>query len=193
MGKKRYVAASAAVVIVCVLAASIGYSQFSSLKAQKDELINQNTALQAQNSTLQAQIQELQLQNREQQDRLSDYTYQLALEPPLKVEMTDAYCSRAWSPIGGVTGSFPANVTITNSDVVPLCGLTVSFRFIDKSSGGLVGYDMTLKVDRINAGESRVVNGSALANIDTNVNSLACKITLSKNNLTLDTWIQELT
>ncbi len=192
MDKKTFVASTVVIVVVCLSVSAFFYCQISSLQTQKDQLTRQATALQEQNSTLQAQLAELQLQNREQQERLSDYTLQLVLQRHLNVEIIGAYCSGGWSPLGGVTVSYPANATIANRDVVPLYGLVISFRFVDRDSGRQIGEEMTIKVDRINAGESKVAVGSVLASLNTNVDNAVCKIVLSKGDIVLDQWTQEL-
>lgn len=191
MGKKSLVAISAIVIVVSVVVTLILFSQLSDLRTQNDALAEQNAVLQAQNNTLEVQLKEQQLQNREQQDRLNDYTAELAHARSLKVEITDAHASRGWSPLGGVTGTYPANVTIVNHDVVPLYGLKMSFRFFDTSTNSLFGYESAVKVD-ITAGETKTVEGNALANIDTNMDSLVCRITVYAGNTVLDTWTQEL-
>jgi hypothetical protein len=192
MSKKSFAAIIAIAIVACLAVTLVFYSQLSILKTQNDALTQQNTALQTQNSALQTQLKEQQLQNREQQDRLNDYTAQLAQARSLKVEITGASASRGWSPLGGVTGSYPANATIVNRDVVPLYGLKVTFRFFDLGTNSLVGYDSAITVDRIAAGETKEVAGSALANIDTNMDGLVCKITLYAGSTVLDTWTQQL-
>jgi hypothetical protein len=193
MGKKSIVAVLVVAIVVCLCVAFVFYIQFSNLQAEKDELTLQNIALQTQNNTLQKQITELQLQNRERQDRLSDLTYQLALERHLRVEITDAYCNRGWSPLGGLTVSHPANITILNSDAVPLFGLTATFRFINRDSGVLIGQEGVSKVDRVDVGERRVIMGYAYTVVGPGIDdNTVCKITLSKSDRILDEWLQEL-
>jgi hypothetical protein len=191
MGKKSLAAVIVVATVACLVVTLVLYSQLSTLKTQNDMLTEQNMMLQTQNSTLQAQLKEQQLQNCEQQDRLNDYTAQLAHARSLKVEITDARASRGWYPLGGVTGTYPANATIANRDVVPLYGLKVSFRFFDPSTNSLVGYEHSVSFD-IAAGETKEVVGSALANIDTNMDGLVCRITVYAGDVILDTWTQQL-
>jgi len=163
------------------------YSQFS-IQTQVNELKNKNIELQTQNDTLQIQLKDLQQQYREQQDRLSDLTYQLALERHLRVEITQGYCSRGWYAYGGVTVSHPANVTVVNYDVAPLFGLTATFQFVDENSGAQIGREGVMEIERLDVGESQVVNGSVLVELNVNVDNAVCKITISKGSLFLFQW-----
>ncbi len=170
---------TAVIVILSVISIAI-YSQFGELQAKVNQLETQNIELSTQNSTLQAQMNELQTLN---QEDLSEFTYQLALERHLNVKITQAYWNKGWYPLGGVTVSHPVNVTIHNSDVLPLCGLTAKFCFFDKESGAQIGQQGTFNIDRINAGETLVVNGSAYttlnADMDDGTANAVCKISIS--------------
>jgi len=55
------------------------YSQIGKLQSEASYLKTQNSQLQDNNTALQIQIEDQQNQNQEKQDRLKDYTYQLAL------------------------------------------------------------------------------------------------------------------
>ncbi|XHH08832.1 MAG: hypothetical protein ACFCUE_14885 [Candidatus Bathyarchaeia archaeon] len=169
------------------------YSQLGSLQAQVTDLKNQNTELQTQNSTLQAQLNALQRQNGEQQDRLSDLTGQLAFERHLKVEISEAFCSRGWYAFGGVTVSYPANVTVVNEDVVPLFGLTAIFMFVDKDNGRQIGRECVTEIERLDVKENLVVNGSVLVELNVNVDNAVCKITVAKGSIVIDEVTQDLT
>ena len=193
MKTKTVAAALIAIIIILSVTSTAIYSQFRGLQTRVSQLETQNVELQNQNSTLQAQLKEQQLQNREQQDRLSDITAQLAMQRHLQVEITQAHCSRGWYAFGGVTVEYPANVTIVNNDVVPLFGLTATFRFVDKDSGRQIGQEVVTKIDRLDVGESPVVNGGVLAELNASVKNAVCKITISKGSTILDEWTGDLT
>jgi regulator of replication initiation timing len=190
---KKIAAVFTAIIVILSVASIVMHSQVSELQARVSHLETQNVELQTQNSTLQTQLNELQLQNQEQQDRLSDLTYQLALGRHLKVEIIQAHCSLGWSPIGGVTVSHPTNVTVVNNDSMPLFGLTATFSFVDKNSGVQIGREMSMEIQRLDAGESQVVNGGVLVELNVNLDNAICKITLSKGSIVLDEWTGNLT
>jgi hypothetical protein len=185
--KSKTLAAALTVVIVILSVTSITiYSQFGGLQSRVSMLETQNVQLNTQNNTLQAQIEDLQAQN---QEDLSEFTYQLALERHLNVEITQAYWNKGWHPLGGVAVSHPVNATIHNNDVIPLCGLTATFRFVDRDSGAQIGEAGTFKVDRVNVGESLVVNGSAYTTLNENMDdgtaNAICKITIATGDVVL--------
>ncbi|MGD6932985.1 MAG: hypothetical protein ACQCN5_02145 [Candidatus Bathyarchaeia archaeon] len=192
--KSRTLAAVLTAIIVMLSVTSIAlYSQVSEQQAKVSKLETQNMELQTQNSTLQTQLKNLQQQFKEQQDRASDLTYQLALERHLKVEITQAHGSLGWSPIGGVTVSHPANVTVVNNDSVALFGLTATFQFVDKDSGAQIGHEGVTEIQRLDVGESQVVNGNVLVELNVNLDNAVCKITISKGSIILDEWTGNLT
>lgn len=182
-----------AIIVILSLTLVITYSQFSGLQTRVIQLESQNSELQTQNSTLQTQLKDFQQQLREQQDHASDITYQLALERHLRVEITQAQCSKGWYAYGGVTVSHPANVTVVNNDVVPLFGLTSTFQFVDKNSGAQIGHEGVIEIDQLDVGKSLVVNGSVLVELNVNVDNAICKITISKGSIILDEWTGDLT
>jgi predicted Holliday junction resolvase-like endonuclease len=185
--KSKTLAAIFTLIIVILSVASIAlYSQVSGLQSRVSKL-------ETQNSTLQEQLKELQRQNGEQQDRASDLTGQLALERHLKVEISEAFCSRGWYAFGGVTVSYPANVTVVNEDVVPLFGLTATFMFVDKDSGRQIGWERVTDIERLDVKESLVVNGSVLVELNVNVDNAVCKITVAKGSIVIDEVTQDLT
>jgi regulator of replication initiation timing len=192
--KTKTVAAALTAIIVILSVTSIAlYSQFSGLQTRVSQLETQNAELQNQNSTLQEQLKDLQQQFKEQQDRASDLTYQLALERHLRVEITQAHCSKGWYAYGGVTVSHPANVTVVNNDVVSLFGLTATFQLVDKNSGTQIGHEGVMEIERLDVGKSQVVNGSVLVELNVNVDNAVCKITISKGSIILDEWTGDLT
>lgn len=171
-------------------------SQITELKSQNNELQTQNSQLQVENNDLQNQIREQQMQNKEKLDRLGDFTYQLSLTRHLLVKITAFTWIGGFNPIGGVTVSHPVNVTVQNNDVIPVCGLTLTVRLLDKNLGTQIGTEGQSRIDRINAGESQVIVGYALTilKIDgsSSLNNAACVATLTVGSVVLDEWRYEL-
>jgi hypothetical protein len=200
MHRKNLAVALVAIIISVTLALCV-FWQYNIYQTETNQLRNQNTELQTQlqtqNNTLQTQLKELYLQNREQQDRLSDFTGQLALQRSLRIELTNASCSRGWAPLGGLTVIHSASVTILNNDVVPLFGLTATFSFIDRDSGAMIGQAGVSSVGRINVGESKVVLGGPLTALNINMGDgldadSVCRITVSKGGIILGALTTEL-
>lgn len=195
---RKNIVMSAVVVAIVVLTVSawLVNTQFNSLQAQIADLQAQNNELENQNSTMQAQIRDLELQSRERQDRLTDFTHELAKVQHLRVEITAFTWVGGFNPIGGVTISHPVNVTVQNNDVIPVCGLTLTVRLLDKNLGTPIGTAGQSSIDRINAGESKVISGGALTtlNIDgsSSLNNAACVATLTVGSVVLDEWRYEL-
>ena len=190
----RKIALGAAVVAVALLTLSawLVYAQFSGLQAQIADLRAQNGELQNQNSVLEAQVGELQLQNREQQDRLNDFTQELAKTRPLLAEITAFAWLDDFNPIGGLTISHTVNVTVQNNDVIPVYGLTLTVRLQNKDSGALIGSEGQTRIDRIGTGESQVIGGYALTTLTIDgsspLNNGECFVRLSAGEIILDEW-----
>ena len=174
----RKIALGAAVIAVALLtvAGLLVYAQFSSLQEQIQDL-------QAQNG---------ELLNREQQDRLKDFTNELAKTRPLLVEITAFAWLGGFNPIGGVTLSHPVNVTVQNNDAIPVYGLTLTVRLQNKDSGALIGSEGQTRIDIIGAGESQVVGGFALTTLTIDgsspLNNGECFVRLSAGEIILDEW-----
>lgn len=75
---------------------------------------------------MQDQTSRLELEKKELQDRLNDYTKELAKERHLKLEITSFVWEGGFHPIVGVTLIHPYNVTIQNNDAIPVFGLTLT-------------------------------------------------------------------
>jgi FtsZ-binding cell division protein ZapB len=184
------------IVLITVIALSAAawfvQNQISELQTRISGLQAQNSELQDQNGALQAQVSELQLQNREQQDRLTDFTYELAKVRYLRVEITAFSWLGGFNPIVGVTLVHPVNVTVQNNDVVPLSGLTLTVRLLKKDLGTPIGTEGTTWIDRLNAGETRVIGGGAYTTIGTSLDNAVCTVTLSLGVTVLDEWTQSL-
>jgi len=192
MNRKTVLATVVAVAVLLAISSWLIYGQFSSLQAQIADLRAQNGELQNQNSVLEAQVGELQLQNREQQDRLKDFTQELAKTRPLLVEITAFAWLGDFNPIGGLTISHTVNVTVQNNDAIPVYGLTLTVRLQNKDSGALIGSEGQTRIDRIGAGESQVIGGYALTTLTIDgsspLNNGECFVRLSAGEIILDEW-----
>jgi heme/copper-type cytochrome/quinol oxidase subunit 2 len=183
-----------AIVLITVIALSVAtwlvHNQISDLQNQIGDLQAQNSELQDQNSDLQEQIGELQLQNREKQDRLADFTFELAKERHLRVEITAFQWIGGFNPIGGLWLGHPVNVTVQNDDVVPLSGLKLWVVLAHENTGAEIGTG-GITIDRLNAGESREIYIDAMSgprtSLSTSLSSDAvCVIRLTAADVVLD-------
>jgi len=189
-----------AIVLITVIALSMAswfvYNQIGNLQNQIDELQAQNNELQDQNRALQAQVSEIQDQLNEsqnqsntQQDYLSDITYELALERPLRVLITKFKWVGDFNPIGGLTISYSVKVTVQNTDVIGVSGLTLTVRLLNKGTLIEVKDSMgfSSQIDMLNAGESREISGGILATLDSfSTDSAVCAVRLTVRDIVLD-------
>jgi FtsZ-binding cell division protein ZapB len=193
MNKKISLSIVLIAIIALALASWFFQNQISDLQNQISELRTENSELQNQTSDLQHQLSDLQLQNREQQDRLTDFTYQLAFRGYLSVKITAFSWLGGFNPVGGLLLDYPVNVTVQNNDVVPLSGLTLTVRLANKNTGAQIGNEgIAYPIDRLNAGESRGIKGWAYATIGTSLNDAVCVVTLKVGNIVLDEWTRGL-
>lgn len=184
MNKKIISGVVIAMVVLLAVSGWLIYGQFSSLQAQIADLQAQNSELIFQNSTLQAQVNELQLQNREQQDRLNDYTLELAKTRHLRLEITAFIWEGGFHPIVGVTLIHPYNVTIQNNDVVPAFGLTLTATLL--RGDVKIGDEGVMRIGRLNVGETEVAGYGPLTTIGTSLDGAVCSVTLSAGTIVLD-------
>lgn len=164
-------------------------NQIDELQAQNNELQDQNRALQAQVSEIQDQLNESQNQSNTQQDYLSDITYELALERPLRVLITKFKWVGDFNPIGGLTISYSVKVTVQNTDVIGVSGLTLTVRLLNKGTLIEVKDSMgfSSQIDMLNAGESREISGGILATLDSfSTDSAVCAVRLTVRDIVLD-------
>ena len=187
MNKKTISGAVIAMAALLAVSSWLIYGQFSSLQAQIADLQAQNSELTSQNSTLQAQVNPLQLQNREQQDRLNDYTLELAKTRHLRLEITAFIWEGGFHPIVGVTLIHPYNATIQNNDVVPAFGLTLTATLLHE--GIKIGDEGVMRIGRLNVGETEVAGYGPLTTIGTSLDGAVCSVTLSAGTIVLDEWI----
>ena len=182
-----------AIVLIVIVSLSITtwfvHSQITDLQNQISELRLQNSALQDKNSDLQEQVNDLQLQNREKQDRLTDFTYELAKARHLYVEIT-SYSKGSGGPIVGVTFVSEIYVTIKNDDVIPVSGLTITVVLIDKDKGVQIGDTGVTKMGRLNAGESGNFSVSVFYGMSSLslISSAEVVIVLKAGSVVLDQW-----
>lgn len=186
MNKRLIVYLGSAIIIGVVVVAWLVEGQLSSLQTQISELQSQNSELEEQTSELQDQIAQLELENREKEDRLKDYTQELAKQRHLKLEITDFFWEGGFHPIVGVTLIHPYNVTIRNDDVVPVFGLTLTATLL--RSGIKIRSEGVMNVGRLNIGETEVSGFGPLTTIGTDFNDAVCLVQLSIGGIVLDSW-----
>jgi hypothetical protein len=193
---KRIALAIILILIITLSSASwLVYSQVSELQNQNTSFKSQNNELQGNNSALQNQIGELEKQKTEQKAQLENITYQLALTRPLLVKITAFKWLGGFNPIGGLTLSNPVNVTIQNSDVIPLCGLTLWVKLYDQNLATRidVGNEDDTRISRIDSGQTQVIMGVCYTNLpqgNYNLSGSVCVVTLMVGSVVLDTWKQ---
>ena len=158
---------------------------------QISELQSQNSKVQDQLSELQNQLSELQLQNREQQDRLNDFTYELAKARHLRLEVTAFQWISSFDPIGGLWLGHPVNVTVENNDVVPLMGLRLRVTLANENTGAKIGASGSgITIDGLDAGErqSFYVNGmeGPWTSLNSSLEDAVCVVTLTVGDIVLD-------
>ena len=178
-------------IIVIVLSSSswLVYNQFIELQNQIAELQAKNSDLEGQIGEIQNQLNETQNQVSEQQTNLRDMTYELALERPLKVLITNFTWVGDFNPMVGLTISHTIKVTVRNNDDVDVSGLTLTVRLLKK--GTLIEVkDSTafpIQIDQLKMGESREVRSGILATLGSfSVDSAVCAVTLSVRGVVLD-------
>ena len=180
-----------AIFLIAVIALSVATwfvnNQICDLQNKVDVLQAQNSELQDQNSDLEEQIGELQLQNREKQDRLNDFTNELAKVRHLRVEITD-YSREGDGPIGGLAFISNIYVIIKNNDVIPVSGLTISVALVNKDNGVQIGDTGVITMGRLNAGESANVTVPVMYSISSLslISTAECVIVLKAGNIILD-------
>jgi hypothetical protein len=161
-------------------------NQIGEFQTQLSGLRTQNSELQDQNNVLQTQVSELQLQNREQQDRLTDFTSELAKARHLHIDITAFKWIGGFNPMVCVTLSHPVNVTVKNDDVIPVSGLTLTVSLVHKNTGAQIGGSGVTRIGRLNAGETYELSGWATTTIGTSLNDALCMVTLESGGIVLD-------
>ena len=166
---------------------------------RSNELENQTQYLQVQINEIQDQLDASQNQNNylenqvsEQLESISQITYELALERPLDVLISNFDWDWSFDPYGGLTVSYPVNITVTNIDVTALGGLTINARLLKKGTlTELYGsHGFSAQIGNLQAGESQQISGEILAPVGFNPESAVCSIKLSAKGIVLDekTW-----
>jgi cell division protein FtsB len=195
--KRKALAFILIIVIALSVVAWLVHNQISDLQSQIDELQTKNSELQEQNSDLQEQVGELELQNREKQDRLTDFTYELAKARHLRVEITTFQWLGGFNPIGGLLLGHPVNVTVKNNDAVPLGGLKLRVVLVHENTRAEIGYTGGKTINRLDAGESREIYFDAMSGPRTSLSTslsgdAVCVVTLAAGDIALDKWTYSL-
>jgi ABC-type multidrug transport system fused ATPase/permease subunit len=179
---------AASVILIAIIVASVA-SWF--VNNQISELQSQNSKVQDQLSESKNQLNELQLQNREQQDFLNDFTYELAKARHLRVEITAFQWISSFDPIGGLWLGHPVNVTVENSDVVPLMGLRLRVTLANENTGAKIGASGSgITIDGLDAGErqSFYVDGmeGPWTSLNSSLEDAVCVVTLTVGDIVLE-------
>ena len=186
MKRKLLVIVTVFVVVLFVIASLFVYFQINTLQNQADSLETQNEEVQNQLNEVNNQLGELELQNREQQDRLCDFTYELAKARYLKVEISEFQWIGGFNPVGGLLLGYPVNITVQNNDVVPLIGLKLRVSLIRERTGTEIGSPGGATLERLNAGESSVIRCEPWVPLNTNLNNSVCMVALKIGDIILD-------
>ncbi len=178
-----------AIVIIAFVSLLIGvlfaYIQISELQNRESELQDQNNELKDQSIELQDQIRVLELENLEKQDRLTDFTHELAKTRHLYVELTSFQWGSS-GPIVGLLIQHSAIISVQNNDVIPVSGLTLTLSAIHKNKGTQIGQAGVTRIGRLNAGETYEISGSYYAIVGTDFADAEFHVTLSIGNRVLD-------
>jgi len=177
-------------ILALLVVAWLIQNHISLLQNQIAELKAQNSEAQDQLSELQNQLNELQLQSGEQQDRLSDFTYQLALERHLSVKIIGFSWIGDFNPVAGLAIDRSVNVTVQNNDVVPLSGLTLAVRLVNEDTGKQIGTQGKTSIDRLNVGDAREISGWVITAVSDDLNDAVCVTMLKVGGIVLDEWIE---
>ena len=183
----------ASAILIAIIAASTAtwfvHTQISELQTQISELQDQNNDLQAQIYDIQGQLNESQNQITEQQRSLRDITYDLALERPLRVLITKFEWVGDFNPIVGLAIGYSVKVTVQNTDVIDVSGLTLTVRLLNKGTIIEVkdSRGFSTGIDQLKAGESREISGQILATLNSfTIDSAVCAVRLSVRDIVLD-------
>ena len=183
----------ASAILIAIIAASTATwfvrTQISELQTQISELQDQNNDLQAQIYDIQGQLNESQNQITEQQRSLRDITYDLALERPLRVLITKFEWVGDFNPIVGLAIGYSVKVTVQNTDVIDVSGLTLTVRLLSKGTIIEVkdSRGFSTGIDQLKAGESREISGQILAALGSfTTDSAVCAVRLSVRDIVLD-------
>lgn len=161
-----------------------------------EELQNQTNNLQLQISEIQDQLDAsenqtsiLQNQVSEQLDALSEATYELARERPLKVLISKFEWDWSFDPFGGLTVVYTANVTVSNIDVTALGGLTLNVKLLKKGTliepYGSSGF--TTQIGILQAKESQGIPSKIFATVGTiSRDTAVCAIKLTAGDIVVD-------
>jgi hypothetical protein len=181
---KRIVLGVAALIALLTISAWLVNNQFSSLQNQVADMQTQNNEFQRQLSELQDQVSELELENHEKQDRLTDFTFELAKTRHLRVKLVDFQWSSS-SPIGGLRMDNTFIITVCNEDVVPVSGLTLTVTAVQEDRGIHIGEGVT-RIGRLNAAETYEISGWVATEVGTSLRGAVNVVTLRIGEKVLD-------
>jgi uncharacterized protein YxeA len=183
--KSKIIIIAVVTVIASLIVAFFVNSKIIEMQNQINILKSQNDEVKEKLNDYKDQISDLQLQNREQHDRLCDFTYELAKARYVKVEISDFVWIGGFNPVGGLLLGYPVNVTIQNNDVVPLSGLKLRVLLVRESTGVEIGFPGGATIERLNAGEKRVIRCEPWASLNTSIDN-SVMVTLGIGDIILD-------
>jgi cell division protein FtsB len=160
------------------------HSQISELQTQNDELQDQNDELQEQNIDLQNQINKSQDQTGFLQDRLQEKLNENYEGSPVRIVEVGDMAVFAWL---GQNLFAKVNVTLLNNYSFPVSGLTLTTKYneLTSSEGGV---PLTIKIDELQAGESRKIEAEVRWIFSSGHNALV--VTLKLGDFVMDEWIE---
>jgi hypothetical protein len=182
---KRIVLGVAALIALLTVSAWLVNNQFSSLQNQVADMQTQNNEFQRQLSELQDQVSELELENREKQDRLTDFTFELAKTRHLRVKLVGFQWSSS-SPIGGLRMDNTFIITVCNEDVIPVSGLTLTVTAVHEDRGTQIGEAGVTRIGRLNAAETYEISGWVATEVGTSLRGAVYVVTLRIGEKVLD-------
>ena len=143
-------------------------------------------------SALQNQINELQARNGELQDQNTDLQNKLYLARYVRI--TDFKWFGGINPVAGLTLAFPVEVTVENTGVNDVSGLTLTVKLVYVGNETEVAWHPYVEqIDVIHAGEVLKLSGDIWAGMGSfSKDSAVCVITLMLGDFVFDEWTQTL-
>lgn len=157
---KKAVAFALIIIIAASAFAWLVYNNISELQTQINELKAQNKEQQEQNSDLQDENNELQEQNKGLQEQLNEL--QKKIDNAAKVMITE-FSSGGWFNPVGVAMSADFNVTVSNTGIDDVEGLTLEIKRLNFDEDP---YNITRKLDILHAGETTEIRDFIIISMD---------------------------
>ena len=180
-----------AVAIVILAIAVISVWQFNSFQKQINNLQTLNNELRTQNSNLTNQITGLEEQYSDLQNKTFQIQEQSNYSSPVKI--TSFEYDNGFYPVAGLTLEHPVTVTVKNYADFEVSELSWNVKLVNKTNGSEIGNDVSLKIDPLQPGESRVIRNAALANIGADLSNAACIVSIRGfNHTVLDEWTRDI-